>query len=184
LIFTPPSLDHRRLRATLRYMATALLNRVPREVLRLGKLLPRFQDGRIDYTNARQAPVLDCYVFCSGRLLILKRTRPIAGSATEWHVVSGYLDTARSLREHVYQELREEIALCLGAFDSLLALEPYRHFDAKLWTVYPVLARLHCEWRIRLNEEHVEFRWIDPAHIRAYLAPHVCRAINCILPCF
>lgn len=154
---------------------SALLDRVPREVLRLERLLPRFQDGRIDYTNAARAPVLDCYVLCKRRLLILKRTRPIAGSDNAWHVVSGFLDTPRSLREHVHQELREEINLRPEVIDSLFGLEPYRHIDAKLWTVYPVVARLRCDWPIRLNEEHVRFRWIDTAEIKAYLAPQVCR---------
>jgi 8-oxo-dGTP diphosphatase len=159
-------------------LPSALLHRVPAEVLRVEKLLPRFQDGRIDYTNARRAPVLDCYVFCKRRLLILKRTRPIAGSGNAWHVVSGFLDTPRSLREHVLQELREEINLHPGAMDSLFSLKPYRHFHAKLWTVYPVIARLDCDWPIRLNDEHVEFRWIHAAEIKFYLAPQVCRAIH------
>jgi len=158
------------------------LDFIPHEVHMLGRLLPRFAGGRIDYTNAASAPVLDCYVVREDRLLILKRKRPIGPESMPWHVVSGFIDRQRTLREHVYQELLEEIRLRREILRSLRALTPYEYSDRKLWTVYPVIAEADRDWNIQLDPEHTGFKWIARAEIPAFLLPHVCEAFALATP--
>src|SRR4051794_7149562 len=110
-----------------------MLNAIPPEVARLKSTLPRFPDGRLDYSDAPEAAVVDCYVTHSYRLLILKRAQPLAGSLTAWHVVSGYLDEECTLQEKVFEEVFEEIGV--SWITSMKDTDPYVHLDAKTWTV-------------------------------------------------
>src|SRR3954469_21249813 len=102
-----------------------MLDEIPPEVLRLGRVLPRFADGRINYTSAAEAVVIDCYVMRDGELLVLKRTTPIGGSHSAWHVVAGYLDNECTLRQKATEELLEETGVT--QICSMEAGGPYVH---------------------------------------------------------
>jgi 8-oxo-dGTP pyrophosphatase MutT (NUDIX family) len=91
-----------------------------------------------------------------------------------WHVVSGYVDEECTLRQKALEELFEETGVT--QISSIHAGEPYVHCDVKRWTVYPVTIQIPSETHVRLNEEHTEFAWIDPARMDDYLLPHVCAA--------
>ena len=151
-----------------------MLDKIPPEVNRLSRALPRFPDGRINYTSATEAVVVDCYVLRQEELLILKRRNQIAGSMTPWHVVAGYLDQACTLRQKALEEVVEETGVT--QICSMEAIAPYVHVDVKAWTVYPVAVRIFPGSEIRLNEEHTEFAWIKPNRVSEYLLPQVCDA--------
>jgi hypothetical protein len=153
-------------------LAGDLLASVPDEVVRLASFLPRFDDGRLDYSASPEAAVLDCYIYCEQKLLILKRRNPLGGSGNPWHVVSGFLDEVRPLQDKVTAEVLEEIGdqeiLCMHA------LPPYCSKDLRRWTVYPSAAEITSHSGIQLNEEHSEFAWIPFEAASVYLLPHVC----------
>src|SRR4051812_13904152 len=102
----------------------------------MATMLPRLPDGRIDYSTAPEAPVLDCYVLCGRRILILKRRQPLAGIVGAWHIVTGFLDEECSLRKKVEVELLEETGIERAV--RMRALRPYRHEQERRWDVYPV----------------------------------------------
>jgi ADP-ribose pyrophosphatase YjhB (NUDIX family) len=149
-----------------------VLEEVPAEVARAASVLPRFGDGRLDYSASVTAAVLDCYVYCGQQLLMLKRNNPLGGLEKPWHVVSGFLDEARPLCDKVMTEIFEEIGR--QAILSMYALGPYCSRDSRKWTVYPVAAEIAAGSTIRLNEEHSEFAWVPLDAACRYLLPHVC----------
>jgi ADP-ribose pyrophosphatase YjhB (NUDIX family) len=149
-----------------------VLEEVPAEVAWGASVLPRFSDGRLDYSASPDAAVLDCYVYREQELLVLKRSNPLGGLEKPWHVVSGFLDEARPLCDKAMAEIFEEI----GGQEilSMYALAPYCSRDSRKWTVYPVAAEVSAESTIRLNEEHSEFAWVPFDATCRYLLPHVC----------
>jgi 8-oxo-dGTP pyrophosphatase MutT (NUDIX family) len=152
------------------------LDRIPDAVARFAKALPRLPDGRIDYSGASEAAVLDCYVFCRDRILLLKRRRPLAGIEHAWHVVSGFLDEECSLRKKVEAELLEETGI--RDVVDMQALQPYRHADATIWNVYPVRVQVASQGPILLNEEHSEYAWFTIEDMDRLLLPHACAALR------
>jgi len=153
------------------FFADSALEQVPPEVVYSAAVLPRFADGRVDYSTSSAAPVLDCYVYCADKLLVLKRSNPLGEFENQWHVVSGFLDEERPLRELAIAELFEEIGP--QEIELMEALPPWCSRDARFWTVYPVAARIAGSSEIRLNEEHSEFAWIPFEDAGLYLLPHI-----------
>jgi 8-oxo-dGTP pyrophosphatase MutT (NUDIX family) len=161
---------------TVRVREHSLLEQIPFEVLGLAAVLPRLADGRIDYSTAAEAPVLDCYVVCQEQILILKRRRPLLGTGTAWHVVSGFLDEECSLRTKVEAELFEETGI--QEVVRMHALTPYRHEHERVWIVYPVMVEVNACGAIRLNEEHSKYAWVPVPEMNHYLLPHVYAAFR------
>lgn len=71
--------------------------------------LPKFDDGRIDYTGAKISFVLNAFVHYNGQLLLLKRSKKVGSYHGKWNGVAGYLDEKKSLEMKVYGEIEEEI---------------------------------------------------------------------------
>jgi hypothetical protein len=68
----------------------------PQDIIsRLAEKLPKFLDGRIDYTDAKEAAVLNCFVMHDGELLLLKRSDKVSHYKGVWHVVAGFLDEVK-----------------------------------------------------------------------------------------
>jgi len=154
------------------------LDEIPAQVERFWHSLPKFPDGRIDYTHAPAAAVLDCYLCCGDRLLVLKRTREIDGLMEQWHVVSGYLDERVSLREKALAEILEETGFCRNNIRAMSALSPYAHPGEKNWCVYPVIAMVERPEAVHLNEEHSAYLWIDRTQAPKYLLPQVAAVLD------
>jgi ADP-ribose pyrophosphatase YjhB (NUDIX family) len=150
----------------------ARLEEVPAEVRGYARVLPRFADGRLDYSASTDAAVVDCYVYHGRKLLVLKRRNPLGHLQQPWHVVSGLLDELRPLSEMATSEMFEEIGP--QEILSMRALSPYCSRDSRRWTVYPVAAEISAPSSIRLNEEHSEFAWIPFEKADSYLLPQVC----------
>ena len=54
--------------------------------------LPKFEDGRINYTGCKRCPVLNCVVTYNGEVLLLKRSDKVANYKGYWNFVAGFLD--------------------------------------------------------------------------------------------
>lgn len=133
--------------------------------------LPRFPDGRTDYTHAVRCPVLTCYVMWNGTLLLLKRSNEVSTYKGMWHTVAGYLDDEQSVEEKAAREIQEELDIPASGIRRLTVAEPYEVTDKtinKTWIIFPVLAELAAEPNIRLDWEHTEYRWIGPAEFGRY----------------
>jgi hypothetical protein len=48
------------------------------------KKLPKFEDGRIDYTNSDSAPGLNVFLEHEGKILIMKRSNKVGAYRKTW----------------------------------------------------------------------------------------------------
>ncbi|MBI4017455.1 MAG: NUDIX domain-containing protein, partial [Candidatus Aenigmarchaeota archaeon] len=86
-----------------------------RDVIKLiddmGKRLPHFPDGRINYTTSASAPVVVVFVRYKDKILLLKRGDRVLTYKNKWQTVAGYWDEPVRAREKILEELREEIGI-------------------------------------------------------------------------
>lgn len=125
--------------------------------------LPKFTDGRIDYSNSRKAPVLTCFVKCKDKILLLKRSDKVRTYRGLWNTVAGYLDEFKPLEEKAREELQEELGITVKMIKQIKLGEPYEFNDkniGKTWIIFPVLVELEKEPMIKLDREHTEYKWI------------------------
>jgi len=133
--------------------------------------LPKFPDGRIDYSNSDKAPALNCFVRCKDKILLLKRSDKVRAYQGLWNTVAGYLDEARPLEEKAREELQEELGITVDLIGKIKPGEPYEFDDKnirKTWIIFPVLAELSQEPAIKLDWEHTEYKWIDQVDLKKF----------------
>ncbi len=70
--------------------------------------LPKFPDGRIDYSSSDKAPVLTCFVRFEDKILLLKRSDRVGTYRGKWHTVAGYIDEPKPIQQKALEELEEE----------------------------------------------------------------------------
>jgi ADP-ribose pyrophosphatase YjhB (NUDIX family) len=138
---------------------------------RLAEGLPRFMDGRIDYTTSDVAPVINCIIYHKGHILLLKRSEQVGEYRGKWSGVDGFIDTLNPLSYTVLTELREELSLSERDIAAIRIAEPYESIDkkaGKTWIVYAVLVELNERPDIALDWEHSRYKWIEPEEIRRF----------------
>lgn len=143
--------------------------------------LPKFMDGRIDYTDASKAPVLNCVVFHNGKVLILKRSDKVVNYKGKWNVVAGFLDERKPVEQFALEELSEELGITPSELHVGRTYEVFDESAGKTWIVYPVLAVVESP-EVTLDWEHSDFKWIEPSQVedfdRVYLVE---KSINSLL---
>lgn len=136
-----------------------------------GKKLPKFPDGRINYSNSAIAPVITVFVKYKDKILILKRSDKVRTYQGKWNTVAGYLDELKPIHEKIVEELEEELGIDKNNISRVRFGEPYQFTDDevnKTWIVHPALIELKQKPNIKLNWEHTEFKWIDAKDIIKY----------------
>ncbi len=133
--------------------------------------LPHFSDGRIDYTDSDTAPVVTVFVTFKGKVLLLKRSNDVLTYKGKWNTVAGYLDDLKPLQEKIFEELSEELGITTTDIKTIHVGKPYTFTDSstkKRWIVHPANVELTKKITIKLDWEHIEYRWIDPIDIDQY----------------
>ncbi len=147
--------------------------------------LPKFEDGRIDYSKSNIAPVLICFVKFQDRILLLKRSMEVNTYQGQWNSVAGYLDEFKPLKEKVLIELDEELGLKKDTIQILKFGEPFEFFDSNIrknWIIFPAIARLKNKPKIRLDREHSEFQWIRPSDLDQFdIVPNLKKSLNRVI---
>ena len=106
----------------------------------------------------------------AGRICLFKRSAALESAPGLWHGVSGYLPLGMDPLEQALEEILEETGLeaaqlALARAGAPVPLGEPRERPA--WLVYPFLFDLlHGE--PRLNWEHQELAWVDPADLGRY----------------
>lgn len=137
----------------------------------LGKTLPRFPDGRIDYTHAKSAPVVVSFVRHKGKILLIKRSDKVAFYKRMWNSVSGYLDDMKPVKEKALEELEEELGIVKKDISSMKEGKTFRVVDKKInreWIIFTVLVELETIPEIRLEQENTRYIWIRPEELQAF----------------
>lgn len=133
--------------------------------------LPKFEDGRIDYSNSDKAPVITVFVRYKDKILLLKRSDKVRTYQGKWNTIAGYLDEVKPIKEKVLEELREEIGIHENNIINIKYFDAYEIDDKKInkiWIVHPVLVEMKEKPEIKLDWEHTEYKWISPDEIRDY----------------
>lgn len=147
--------------------------------------LPRFADGRIDFSGADRVPVVTCFVEAEGRLLLLRRSERVRTYRGKWCTVAGYLDEVNTVRDKSLAELEEELQVSQDRVQDVRTGAVYEFEDTeshRTWIVHPVMARLAKQPPIVLDREHTEFKWIEPSAIGAYdTVPMLERSLKAVL---
>ncbi len=129
--------------------------------------LPKFSDGRIDYSHSQTALVV-C-IFVKDRVLLLKRSDKVSSYKGLWNAVTGFLDKPCPLRNKILEELEEEIGVNEGGILSIhIGISHKVEDNKRIWIVYPALVELKNLPEIRLNWEHAEYKWIKPNEFKNF----------------
>ncbi len=138
-----------------------------------------------DFTHEKIVPIILCFVFCDGKLLLLKRSDAVPIYKNLWSQVSGFIDDEKTPEERVLTELKEELRVKRGDVKNLQAVTVSTHVDEKIgktWICHIYLAEI-ARPEITLNFEHSEYAWIKPEAARDYeTAPGFEKELEAVLP--
>jgi len=129
----------------------------------LHKKLPKFEDGRIDYTHSEIAPVITVLIKFEEEYLLLKRSQKVLSYKGKWANVGGYLDEFKPAKEKAICEVEEETGIRKNQIKSIKTGKPSRYFDKLInmtWIVQPFLIELNEKPEIKIDWEHEEYKWI------------------------
>jgi len=135
------------------------------------KKLPKFPDGRIDYSNSDIAPVITVFVKYKDKIILLKRSDKVGNYCGKWSTVTGFLDELKPLHEKVFEELEEELGVEKSIISSILMGKSFKLIDKninKTWIIHPILVELQEMPKIKLDYEHIEFKWIKPEELNNF----------------
>jgi 8-oxo-dGTP diphosphatase len=133
--------------------------------------LPKFSDGRIDYSNSDIAPVIIVFIKCKNEILLLKRSGKVRTYQGKWNTVAGYLDEIKPIQKKAMEEIQEETKINKENILSIQTRELYRFNDTKInktWIIVPALAELKNKPEIKLDWEHLEYKWINPKELKNF----------------
>jgi 8-oxo-dGTP pyrophosphatase MutT (NUDIX family) len=137
----------------------------------LAAALPKFDDGRIDYTTSAVAPVVNCIVWHQDLVLLLQRSNRVGQGKGKWSGVDGYIDRLVPLQVIVLNELREELGISDTDVVRVAVADSYESEDRQAevkWVVFPVLVELSRVPEISLDWEHTQYSWIKPGEIHNF----------------
>ncbi len=141
--------------------------------------------NRVDYTNIRYAPVINCVVRSEDKILIVRRSDEVGFYPGYWNGISGFLDDDRDVKEKVKAELKEEIGLTEDHIKAITVGSIFHQEEPaynKTWIVHPVLVDVDAD-EIELDWEAREHRWVSPAELDEYdLLPGFDRVVEIVLP--
>lgn len=135
------------------------------------KKLPKFLDGRINYSNSDAAPVITVFLKYKDKILLMKRSNRVLTYKGKWNTVAGYLDELRPINEKIEEEIEEESGIEEDNISSISIGESYKFTDNKIdktWIVFPSLVELKNEPEIKLNWEHTEYKWLKPEELENF----------------
>lgn len=133
------------------------------------KDLPRFEDGRIDYTNSYLAVTVTIFLKHDNEILLLKRSQKVRGGQGKWFTVTGFFDEFKAPSEKAIQEVKEETGIGQSQIEKVKIGQIYRlEKPNRLFFIYPLLAELNNRPEIHLNWEHTDYTWIEPHDIEKF----------------
>ena len=127
--------------------------------------LPRFEDGRIDYTHAHTCLVMTVFLEHNGYFLLMKRSDKVGSYTGKWNAIAGYIDEEKPLKQKVLEEVEEETKIKEEAISIISPGKVYQANDSKLgktWIVHPVHVLLKERPNIVLDWEHTDYKWVTP----------------------
>jgi len=141
------------------------------QIKKFSDKLPKFPDGRIDYSNSKIAPVITVFIKYQDRILLLKRSDKVSNYHGKWNTVSGYLDEVKPVKNKILEELKEELSIQEDIILNIQYGKYWKLVDKKInktWLIYPVMVELKKKPLIKLDWEHTDCKWIRPEEISKF----------------
>lgn len=117
-----------------------------------------------------------CYIIFNNKILILERVPSVNFGGGKWGTVSGYVDSLeivhtsnQILRDHIIKEIQEEIGwdlddrMTLSYCSNHSFIEPQVKIHLELFTLF--ISQTPPD--IKLNTEHLSYKWIELAKIKS-----------------
>jgi len=134
------------------------------------KKLPKFSDGRINYSKSNKCLVLTVFIIYNNKILLLKRSEKVGTYKNKWNTVTGYLDE----KKPIYDKILDEILY-----------ESFEFEDKKInkkWIIYPSKIELKNKPKIKLDWEHSKYKWIYPKDLLKYnIVPKLDLSLNKVI---
>ncbi len=136
--------------------------------------MPRFADGRIDFSEAKVIPVVNVLVIHDDDILILKRTSKVSTNQNKWDCVGGYLDEEISPEKKALKELKEETGITSTDIQEIVRGGPITISEkspSRRWIIFPVMVTLKDikdKPEPSLDWEHSKYKWIRKSRIEGF----------------
>lgn len=134
--------------------------------------LPHFPDGRINYTSSSVAPVVLCFLKFQDEILLLQRSNKVLTYQNLWNTVGGYLDEPKkNLEQKAREEVTEETGIGPDLIEKIIFAQLFDFYDAKInrrWLMFPCLFVLKQKPAIKLDFEHLAWRWVKKEELNLY----------------
>ena len=111
--------------------------------------------------------VVACFLRHGDKICLLKRSQSVGSSPGRGHCVTGFLEPGVLPLEQAITEIAEETGLVGDHVRLVGAPEPLRYerpSQGWVWVIHPFLFDVASP-DLRLDWEHDEYRWIDPAEL-------------------
>lgn len=124
--------------------------------------------------------VVTCFLMEDhGKILILKRSAEVGSYPNMWAGISGYIEGEESPYYRAVTEIKEEAGLKDADLELVAEGRSVRVRDGP-WVIHPFLFRV-SDVEIKLDWEHVEYRWIDPKELAEYdTVPQLAEALSSV----
>lgn len=147
--------------------------------------LPKFSDGRINYKDSKEAPVLNVFLKYQNEISILKRSDKVMAYKGKWNSVAGFLDEVCLVEKKVLEEIKEETGISESEIEKIVFKDIIRYEDLEIqrtWLIVPVLIELKRKPEIKIDWEHSDYRWIKPQDIKKYdIVPGLDETLKAVL---
>lgn len=144
--------------------------------------LPKFPDGRIDYSRSDIAPVIIVFLKYDDKILLLKRSKKVSTYKEKWNSVAGYLDELKPLQVKALEEIKEELGVDESHISLITIGKSCKFTDIKAnktWIICPVLAECKKEPDIKLDWEHTEYKWVRTESLKNFdTIPHLAKSLE------
>lgn len=101
------------------------------------------------------------------KILILKKSQRDYNYPNKWSFCSGYVKEFESAEDTVLREIKEETGLDAKIVRIGKLFEVNDKKNAKHWVIMPFLCEVGSK-NVKLDNENVEFRWIDYKDVKKY----------------
>ena len=126
-------------------------------------------NGIVDLKNVSLKKITTSIITSKGKILILKRSDDVGTYKGRWAGVSGYIEKGEIPDETALREVSEELNLGRDDIEFVRKGEVlYARDEALLWVVHPFLFEAKKS-DIKLDWEHIEYKWILPEDINDYI---------------
>ena len=112
--------------------------------------------------------VVTAFLALDEQIMLLRRSDRVSTYKERWAGVSGTVEAGSTPIEQAIQEIEEETGLSNADAIPVLAGQPFDFEDeafSRRWIVHPFRFRVSDHAKIRLDWEHSEARWIEPAQL-------------------